>query len=60
MPFAAPWLDREMIILSDVIRQRQISFDITYMWNLIRIVRKNLLKKTETNLQISKPILWLP
>ena len=33
MPFAATWMDLEMIILSEV-GQRQISYDITYMWNL--------------------------
>ena len=33
MPFAAMWLDLEIIILSEV-RERQISYDITYMWNL--------------------------
>ena len=33
MPFAATWLDLGIIILSEV-RQRQISYDITYMWNL--------------------------
>ena len=31
MPFAATWMDLEIIILSS---QRQISYDITYMWNL--------------------------
>ena len=33
MPFAAMWMDLEIIILSEV-RKRQISYDITYMWNL--------------------------
>ena len=33
MPFAATWMDLEVIILSEV-SQRQISYDITYMWNL--------------------------
>ena len=33
MPFAAKWMDLEIIILSEV-RQRQISYDIAYMWNL--------------------------
>ena len=33
MPFAATWMDLEIIILSEV-NQRQISYDITYMWNL--------------------------
>ena len=33
MPFAATWMDLKIIILSEV-RQRQISYDINYMWNL--------------------------
>ena len=39
MPFAATWMNLEIIILSEV-RKRQISYDIAYMWNL---------KKNETN-----------
>ena len=35
MPFAAVWMDINIIIISDVsVRQRQISYDIAYMWNL--------------------------
>ena len=34
MPFAATWMDLEIIILSEV-SQRKISYGITYMWNLI-------------------------
>ena len=30
----AIWMDLEIIILSEVIRQRQTPYDITYMWNL--------------------------
>ena len=33
MPFAATWMDLEIIILSEV-NQRQVSYAITYMWNL--------------------------
>ena len=33
MPFAAAWMNLEIIIISEV-RQRQISYDITYMWNV--------------------------
>ena len=34
MPFAATWMDQEIITLSEV-NQRQISYNVTYMWNLI-------------------------
>ena len=34
MPFAATWMDLEIIILSKSDRERQIPNDITYMWNL--------------------------
>ena len=33
IPFAATWMDLELIILSEV-RERQISFGITYMWKV--------------------------
>ena len=37
IPFAATWMDLEVVILSEVKsdRERQISYDIAYMWNLI-------------------------
>ena len=31
VPFAATWMDLEIIILSEI---RQISYDITYMWKM--------------------------
>ena len=34
MPFAATWMDLEIIILSNSDRERQIPYDITYTWNL--------------------------
>ena len=34
MPFAATWMQLEIIILSKSERERQIPYDITYMWNL--------------------------
>ena len=58
MPFAETWMNLEIIILSEI-RERQ-TCNITYIWNLIKIVQKNLICKTETNSQISKVILWLP
>ena len=33
MPFSATWMDQEIVILSEV-SQRQITYDIAYMWNL--------------------------
>ena len=33
MPFVVTGMDLEIIILSEI-SQRQISYDITYMWNL--------------------------
>ena len=34
MTFAAIWMQLEISILSKLERQRQISYVITYMWNL--------------------------
>ena len=35
MTFAATWMDPEIIILSEVSqKERQITYDTTYMWNL--------------------------
>ena len=34
MPFAATWIELETLILSEVSeRERQIPYDITYIWN---------------------------
>ena len=48
MPFAATWMDLEIIILSEV-RERQILYDIIYMWNLKNDTNE-LIYKTETDL----------
>ena len=58
MPFAATWTDLE-IILSEVnrTRERQISYDITYMLNTIKMIKNIYMEK---NTQISKPVLQLP
>ena len=53
MPLAATWMDLEIIIMSEV-SQIQISYDITYMWNLIKNDTEELIYKIETNSQISK------
>ena len=48
MSFAATWTDLE-IILSEVnkTRERQISYDITYMLNIIKIIKN--IYRTEKN-----------
>ena len=43
MAFAVTWMDLEMIILSEG-SQRQISDDITYIWNL-KYIHMNLFTK---------------
>ena len=52
MSFAATWMDLEIVILSKVKseRERQISYDITYTWNLKHDTNE-LINKTETDSQ---------
>ena len=56
MPFAATWMDLEIIILSEV-SQRQIPYDITYMWNLKYNTNQ---RETKTDSQTQRTDLWLP
>ena len=53
MPFAAKWMDLEITILSEV-RERQISYNITSVWNLTKMIQKDLCKKRKPT-QIPKP-----
>ena len=51
LPLAATWMDLEIIILSEVSgRERQISYDMTYMWNLKNDMNESMYK-TETDSQ---------
>ena len=58
MPFAATWMNLEIITLSEV-RQRQILDDVTYMWNLKKFYKwtdlqnRNRLTDTENNLMVA-------
>ena len=33
MPFAASWMELEIIILSEISQRKTIPYDITYLWN---------------------------
>ena len=35
MPFAATWMEPEMLILSEVSQKEKDKYDITHIWNLI-------------------------
>ena len=51
MQFAAKWMDLEIITLSKLDRERQIPFDIAYMWNLKKNDANELTYKTEIDPQ---------
>ena len=57
LPFAATWMDPEIIILSESDRERQIPYDITYMWNP-KYDTNEPIYRTETDSQ--RTDLWLP
>ena len=45
IPFAEPWMDLKMIILSEVSQRKTNSIAITYMWNIKNIIQFNLFTK---------------
>ena len=54
MPFAATWMNLEMIILSQLDRERQISYDIAYMWYLKKKMEMNLFIKWKQTHRLKK------
>ena len=61
MPFAATWMDLEIIILSEISQTEKDKYMIAHIWNLILKNDTNeFIYKTETDLQILKSTLWLP
>ena len=44
IPFSVTWMDTETILLKSD-RERQISYDIIYMWNLQKRIQMNLFTK---------------
>ena len=61
MPFAATWMQLEILILSQVSQKekRQIPYDITYIWNL-KYGTNETIYKTESDSQTQRTDLWLP
>ena len=60
LPFAATWMDLEIIILSEVSQTEEDKYhDIAYMWNL-KNGTNELIYKTEIGSQMQKTNLWLP
>ena len=60
LPFAAIWIDLEIIILGEVSqREKQIPYDITCRWNL-KYDTNELIYKTEIDSQTQKTNLQLP
>ena len=55
MPFAARWMDLEIIILSQVSQTKKISYDTTYMWNLKKMIQnRNRPTDIENKLMVTK------
>ena len=51
MPFAATWVDLEIVILSEVNQAEKDKYhDITYMWNLKKNSTNELIYKTESQM----------
>ena len=50
MLFAATRMDREIIVQSELRKKDKYSCDITYMWNLIKMIQKTLfIKQKQTH-----------
>ena len=63
MSFAATWMDLEIIILSEVSQTEKDNYEITNMWNLAKMIQKNLqnrtrLKDYETKFTVTKGAMW--
>ena len=58
MPFAATWMDLEIIILSEVSQTEKDIYTIAYIQNLKKNDTNELIYKTDS--QTSKTNLWLP
>ena len=60
MPFAATWMDLEIVILMKKSGRGEIACDIPFMQNLNRNDTNGLIYKAETESQAQRMHLWLP
>ena len=51
MPFAATWMDLEVVIWSEVSQTEKEKYDLVYMWNLKGNDANELIYRTETDSQ---------
>ena len=64
MPFAAIWMDLEITVVRQSDNERQISYDITYMWNLKKRHKRTYLQNRkrltdfENKLTVTKGNRW--
>ena len=62
IPFAATWMDLEIIKLNEVSQkeERYIPSDITYMWNLKNMIKRTYLQNRErfTDLESRFVVAW--
>ena len=58
-PAQAAWMQVEILMLNKSDRERQIPYDITYIWNLIYGTNEPIYRK-ETNSGTWRTDLWLP
>ena len=56
MPFAATWMDQEIIILSEI-SQRKISYDIAYLWNLKQMIQMNYIQNRNRPIDIENKLM---
>ena len=57
LPFAATWMDLEIIILSEVSQKEKEKYNITYIWN-VKYDTNELIYKRETDSQAQRTNLW--
>ena len=51
MPFAATWMDLEIIIKSEISQKEKDKYHIIYMWHLKKMIQMNLFTKPEADSQ---------